>query len=351
MYLNFTRFSSPSSLILHSLHHPTMRNAVAATPDKPQTKTTIKAFNEDEADAILQSYLLDGEWWAIPMISSLTHETVDNKRKAMKLHLDRSLSAFTARSLSILASVPKALHNLTLGEFQDKFGGDLVRAVRGEGIKDATHDLEDNDREEEWEAARKRKRVEKDGDGNDPSQSPQLEKKTSRKNTKKVAKTPSSRSTRSTRSKTKGTKKDAKESEDEESNVPTSTFNPTLSTHDDLPDEAEVEAEVKAGMHKKTTNHTIKRRPSIQLMGNGKVDLDMDLPSATTNNDTRYLHDTATLFIPLPDGTRLAVDPARAEPEELNKLEGVSDEMRDIVRKEIERRMQELVGLIDRWKT
>ncbi|EOR03578.1 hypothetical protein J056_003035 [Wallemia ichthyophaga EXF-994] len=321
-----------------------MRNAVAvtATPDKSKSNWTAQAqaFSEDESDAILQSYLLD----------------VDNKRKAMKLHLDRSLSAFTARSLSILASVPKALHNLTLGEFQDKFGGDLVRAVRGEGVKDATHDLEDNDREEEWEAARKRKRVDKDGDGIDPSQSPQLEKKTSRKNTKKVAKTPSARSTRSTRSKTKGRNgvSAVKDSEDEDSHMPSSSFNPTLTTHDDLPDEAEVEAEVRAGMYNTSTHHTIKRRPSIQLVGNGISDLNIDhidLPNASTKNETRYLHDTATLFIPLPDGTKLAVDPARAEPEELNKLEGVNDEMRDIVRKQIERRMQELVGLIDRWKT
>ena len=274
----------------------------------------------------------------------------------MQSHLDRSLSAFTARSLSILASVPKALHNLTLGEFEDKFGGDLVRAVRGEGVKDATHDLEDNDREEEWEAARKRKRViDKDGDGLDISNSPQ-EKKSTRKYTKRVAKTPSSRSTRSTRSRSKKTNKNDAETDNEsevgDSAVPTtSSFNPTLTTHDDLPDEAEVEAEVRAGMYQQQPQHNkngIKRRPSIQLVGNGKVDIDLDLPNAT--NDTRYLHDTATLFIPLPDGTKLAVDPARAEPEELNKLEGVSDEMRDIVRKEIERRMQELVGLIDRWK-
>ncbi|TIA90697.1 hypothetical protein E3P99_01435 [Wallemia hederae] len=321
-----------------------MRNAVAvsATPDYKSSSSykATKAFNDDEADAILQSYLLD----------------VDNKRKAMQSHLDRSLSAFTARSLSILASVPKALHNLTLGEFEDKFGGDLVRAVRGEGVKDATHDLEDNDREEEWEAARKRKRViDKDGDGLDVFNSPQ-EKKTTRKYTKRVAKTPSSRSTRSTRSRSKKTGKNDAETDNEsevgDSAVPTtSSFNPTLTTHDDLPDEAEVEAEVRAGMHKQQPEHNkngVKRRPSIQLVGNGKVDIDLDLPSAT--NDTRYLHDTATLFIPLPDGTKLAVDPARAEPEELNKLEGVSDEMRDIVRKEIERRMQELVGLIDRWK-
>lgn len=58
--------------------------------------------------------------------------------------------------MSILASVPRALHSLTLGEFQDKFNGDLVRAVRGEGVKDATQDLESKDREEEWELARKR---------------------------------------------------------------------------------------------------------------------------------------------------------------------------------------------------
>ncbi|TIB77079.1 hypothetical protein E3Q22_03224 [Wallemia mellicola] len=283
--------------------------AVTATPDK--SRGVNKGFSDDEIDAILQSYLLD----------------VDNKRKAMKLHLDRSVSAFTARSLSILASVPKALHGLTLGEFEDKFGGDLVRAVRGEGVRDAAHDLEDKDREEEWEAARKRKRFEtKDG-----SQSPQPEtKKSTRKNTRSKTTTSKSKKTgtrtRSTRSQSK-----AKEADNSDTGSTTNfphadTFEPNL---DELPDEAEVEAEVRANIvnNADKTKKNEKRRPSIQLVDKfGGLN---ELPQ-TSSNETRYMHDTATLFIPLPDGTRLAVDPARAEPEELNKLEGVSDEMRDI---------------------
>ncbi|TIC15970.1 hypothetical protein E3Q10_03137 [Wallemia mellicola] len=288
-----------------------MRNAVAVTATPDKSRGVNKGFSDDEIDAILQSYLLD----------------VDNKRKAMKLHLDRSVSAFTARSLSILASVPKALHGLTLGEFEDKFGGDLVRAVRGEGVRDAAHDLEDKDREEEWEAARKRKRFEtKDG-----SQSPQPEtKKSTRKNTRSKTTTSKSKKTgtrtRSTRSQSK-----AKEADNSDTGSTTNfphadTFEPNL---DELPDEAEVEAEVRANIvnNADKTKKNEKRRPSIQLVDKfGGLN---ELPQ-TSSNETRYMHDTATLFIPLPDGTRLAVDPARAEPEELNKLEGVSDEMRDI---------------------
>lgn len=46
-----------------------MRNAVAvtATPDKSKSNWTAQAqaFSEDESDAILQSYLLDGECVAV----------------------------------------------------------------------------------------------------------------------------------------------------------------------------------------------------------------------------------------------------------------------------------------------
>lgn len=163
-------------------------------------------------------------------------------------------------------------------------------------------------------------------------------------------------STRSTRSKSKVKETDILDQST--SSIPTSSFNPQL--NDDLPDESLIENQVLNSLNNNTynsnktiTQSNLKKRPSITVLNSNSNNFSpiSSLNNNNNSNKTHYLHDSATLFIPLPDGTKLAVDPARAQPEELNKLEGISDEMRLIVKNEIERRMKDLIGLIDRWRT
>lgn len=163
-------------------------------------------------------------------------------------------------------------------------------------------------------------------------------------------------STRSTRSKSKVKETDILDHST--LSIPTSSFNPQL--NDDLPDESLIENQVLNSLNNNTyssnktiTQSNLKKRPSITVLNSNSNNFSpiSSLNNNNNSNKTHYLHDSATLFIPLPDGTKLAVDPARAQPEELNKLEGISDEMRLIVKNEIERRMKDLIGLIDRWRT